>query len=551
MTAETGPSLQGFHIENNIVYACNGIGLKNLLGAGKTWLETHTGAVNRLNVFPVPDGDTGTNMLLTMRAALQETDRAPDPDAAGPVAQTAAFGALMGARGNSGVILSQYLQGLAAGLQDKVHFTTTDFAHAAHLGTQQAYQSVQDPVEGTILTVARVASDAAQHSARSTQNLMTQLAQMVEAARTAQARTPELLPLLKEAGVTDAGGQGLLYIFEGWLRFLQNRPVEAVDSHEAPLPVSTRVLTAQSDDYGYDVQFLLKGERLDAAKIRSHIDRLGWSTVVTGGKQAVKVHLHTHDPGAPLSYAASLGTISYVVVEDLAEQARGFLAEASAAKADAVGTVAVVPGPGFAAIFRSLGAERLVTGGPTQNPSTQKLLDAVNQSSHENVLIFPNHSNIMLAAQKTAALSSKRVRVVPTQTLPQGIAALIAFNPELDVDSNVVRLLEAARRVTTVELTHAVRDTQFNGASIGRGAVIGLVEGQLRAFGRRFETVTLEILAKLDMPGYELLTIYFGQVCRQGQAEALAQTIKQRYSELEIEIYGGGQPHYNYIISLE
>lgn len=546
MSIYTDLARQGFKIEDNSVTACNGVGLKNLLTAGKQWLQAHAGQVNRLNVFPVPDGDTGTNMLLTMRAAVNAAELAAD-HTAGAIAAAAARGALLGARGNSGVILSQFLQGMAAGLGNKVHFTTIDFAHAARLGVTQAYQSVLQPVEGTILTVARAVSEAAQSSANSTHDLVVQLSQVVEAARVAQASTPELLPVLKQAGVTDSGGQGLLYIFEGWLRFLYNQSVDvAAEAELAPVVVS------ELEDYGYDVQFLISGSPLDVAAIRAKIDSLGWSTVVVGSDSLVKVHVHTHDPGAPLSYAAALGTISDVVVEDLNRQARDFLAASPVASPPAtVGIVVVSPGPGFEAIFRGLGAGQVVAGGQSMNPSTQELLAAIEQIPNENVLIFPNNCNIMLTAQQAAALSAKSVTVIPTETVPQGIAALVAFHPELDAEANAARMREAAGRVVTIEVTRAVRQMSLAGVEVASGAVIGLVDGQLRGSGPEAPGVVLDILAQLDQTAGELLTLYFGAGTTAAEAQALAAAISERWPQLEIEIYSGGQPHYDYIISLE
>lgn len=547
MSIYTDLAQQGFKIEDNSVTACNGVGLKNLLVAGKEWLQAHADQVNRLNVFPVPDGDTGTNMLLTMRAAVTAAELATD-HTAGAIAAAAARGALLGARGNSGVILSQFLQGMAAGLGNRVHFTTADFAHAARLGVAQAYQSVTQPVEGTILTVARAVSEAAQSSANSTHDLVVQLSDVVNAARVAQASTPELLPVLKQAGVTDSGGQGLLYIFEGWLRFLYNQPVDAAAEAElAPAVVS------EIEDYGYDVQFLIGGSGLDVAAIRAKIDSLGWSTVVVGSDSLVKVHVHTHDPGAPLSYAAALGTISDVVVEDLNRQARAFLAASPAAPPTAaVGIVVVSSGPGFEAIFRGLGAGQVVAGGQTMNPSTQELLAAIEQIPNENVLIFPNNCNIMLTAQQAAALSGKAVRVMPTETVPQGIAALVAFHPELDAETNAARMREAAGRVVTIEVTRAARHMSLAGVEVSSGAVIGLVNGQLRGSGPETSGVVLDILAQLDdQTAGELLTLYFGAGTPATAAQALAAAISERRPQLEIEIYSGGQPHYDYIISLE
>ncbi len=539
MTTDFNLAAQGFLVEDNGVYACNGVGFKNLLNAGTRWLEAHVAVVNQLNVFPVPDGDTGSNMLLTMRAALREAAQSGD-HAVGAIAAAAAHGALLGARGNSGVILSQFLQGVAAGLKDMVVFTAANLAQAAQLGVAQAYQSVQTPVEGTILTVARAAADAA----TSDRDLVSQLAQMVAAAKVAQASTPHLLPALKEAGVTDSGGQGLLYILEGWLRFVYNQPVEgAAETEDWPLPV------VGPGEYGYEVQFLIKGDGLNVPQIRARVAQLGWSTVVVGHAQVVKVHLHTLDPGGPLSYAVTLGTLGDIVVENLTEQAQHFLADADAVET-AVSAVVVAPGPGFEAIFQSLGAAQVVAGWPTL-PSTHELLAAIHQVATQNVLIFPNNGNIILAAQQAGELAAKNVWVAPTHTAPQGVAALVAFNPELTAEANLVQVAAAAQKIVTIEITRAARAAQLNGRAIQPGEMIGLVDNRLAGVGPSANQVAQDILAQLALAEFELLTIYFGETCPPQHAAELAASLKLAHPAFEVEVYNGGQPHYEYILSLE
>ncbi|HEX9926013.1 MAG TPA: DAK2 domain-containing protein, partial [Anaerolineae bacterium] len=345
---------QGFQLADDIVISADGAGLKHLLRAGQGWLEAHVNVVNGLNVFPVPDGDTGTNLVLTMRSAMAHVAEAADDNVA-TIAAAAAQGALMGARGNSGVILSQFLRGLASSFEGHTVFTVGDFARAAQVGVQEAYKSVVKPVEGTILTVARAAADAARQNAATNDDLVAHLTEVVAAAKIAQAETPELLPVLKEAGVTDSGGQGLVYILEGSLRFLRGEPVDLDPAGEAA-PLLQSSLGADEEAYGYDVQFLIQGESLDVGTIRQQIDSLGWSTVVVGDERLVKVHVHSRDPGVPISYGASQGIISDVVVENMETQAKEFVHGHLATAGDPVGeiaTVAVVPGSGLAQIFKS------------------------------------------------------------------------------------------------------------------------------------------------------------------------------------------------------
>ncbi len=560
----------GFEVEQGIIVAGNGTGLNYLLLAAEQWLEAHVEVVNRLNVFPVPDGDTGTNMLLTMRSALAHVDQAPN-QAVGTVAAAAAHGALMGARGNSGVILSQFFQGIAQRLAGQVSLTAKDWAGACQVGVDWAYQSVASPVEGTILTVARAAAEAAaRYVEKNDLDLGRLLREMVTAAKIAQANTPHLLPVLKEVGVTDAGGQGLVYILEGGLRFLSDEPV-ALDLVVNDQTGGPPTLAMAEENLGYDVQFLIQRQGLQAEEIRTHIDRMGWSTVVVGEGDLVRVHLHTHDPGEPLSYGASRGLISDVVIENLTEQARGFvndqsilnpaqvptaagsrsIATVSNQPATNVGLVAVVPGNGLAQIFKSLGVSQIVLGGQRTNPSPQELFDAVGQVSAGNVLILPNNQNVIPAAGQVQKLSDKIVKVVLTETVPQGIAALLAFNNQADVETNHRSMSEAARNVQTIEVTRAGRDSSVNGFEIKIGDVIGLLDNELVSVKPDYDETVLDIAAKIDIETYDIFTIYFGRECSSAQAEALAKKVSRLYPELEIELYRGGQPHYQYIISLE
>ncbi|NJN96862.1 MAG: DAK2 domain-containing protein [Anaerolineales bacterium] len=547
--------------------AATGEGLKAMLRAGGQWLEAHVQVVNNLNVFPVPDGDTGTNMVLTMRAALASAAKAGD-DRVETIAAAVAHGALLGARGNSGVILSQFWQGVARFLAGRDHVTAEGWANATRQGVEAAYQSVLNPVEGTILTVARAAAEAAQQSAKTNRDLTVVLADMVAAAQAAQANTPALLPILQEAGVTDSGGQGLVYILEGCLRCLRGEMVE-------PEPVGVAaaerqpVLELDEAGYGYDVQFLIQGERLNVEEIRAQIDRLGWSTLVVGDERLVKVHVHVHDPGMPLSYGASLGPLTDVVVENMALQARQFarqrgggthvpplslpsqLTDRLRDSMTSVGTVCVAPSQGLAHILQSLGANQIVLGGQTMNPSPEELLAAIDKFHGNDVLLLPNNANVILAAQQAQKLSSKNVRVIPTKTIPQGIAALLSLNYQTDLAANAERMLDAAQQVQTLEITRAVRETTLSGFQIKLGDVMGLLNDELVSVGRDFDEVTLDVLEKVEAGACEVITLYFGRDCTPVQAGAMADKIKALYPELEVEVYDGGQPYYYYIISLE
>jgi DAK2 domain fusion protein YloV len=555
MTVSKNLEDRGFTVKDNIIVAGNGAGLLNLLTAGEQWLAGHVTVVNNLNVFPVPDGDTGTNMLLTIRAALNGVN-GDGQQHAGMVAVAAAHGALMGARGNSGVILSQFLQGLADGLAGKNVFTAADLASATGCGADLAYQSVMEPVEGTILTVARAVAQAAQEQATRSDDLLSQVEAITEAASIAQSSTPELLPILKEAGVTDSGGQGLLYIIEGWLRLLRNQSLS--NNHdEVSVPALHSQLGVERREFGYDVQFLIQGSQLDPPTIRRQVNQLGWSTVVVGDAETVKVHVHADDPGLPLSYGVSLGNLTDVVVENLGQQARAFVRQHSSSVSsgsghpDEMATVAIVSGEGLTEIFNGLGVTRTIAGGQSMNPSVKDVLQVVEEINAGQILIFPNNSNIMLTVQHVQKLSARQVHVVPTKTIPQGIAALLTFNRQLDPTANLKNMFEVIEQVVTLEVTYAVRDTTLNGVEITQGAVIGLINGVLAGTGDDENSVVMELLSQLATETYEIITIYVGASGDISKAAMLAQEISGHCPELEVETYSGGQPHYIYIISVE
>lgn len=526
-------------------------------------MEKHASVVNALNVFPVPDGDTGTNMLLTMNAALAEIQRSPE-DSVSAIAHAVAHGALMGARGNSGVILSQILRGFARVLDGKPTFSVQEFAQAAQEACDTAYQGVVKPVEGTILTVAREAARAAQEAANRTDNMVEVLAEVVETAKATNALTPELLPVLKQAGVVDAGGQGLVYILEGALRCLQGESVEVDAEMDAVVDLKS-TLGAGEEGYGYDVQFLIRGESLNVDEIRKTIGAMGESTLVVGDPHIVKVHVHVHDPGVPISYGVRQGVISDVIVENMEEQYQEFVmgratpvSPAGAGRSTVateevtdIATVCVVPGDGLKRVYESLGASAIVHGGQTMNPSTQEILNAIDTVEAEKVLVLPNNSNVILAARQACNLSHKRAIVVPTKTIPQGISALLAFNYQADLETNAERMGRAASEIQTIEVTRAVRSTQVNGVDVTRGDVIGMLDDQLVAAGGDYTAVVLDALRQASAGECEVVTIYFGQDATEVEAYALADQIVETYPSLETEVHEGGQAHYRYILSLE
>ncbi len=548
------------------ILAVDGQGFKRLIEASIAWLRHHQTAINALNVYPVPDGDTGTNMLLTMQSAWDEIADSPEQNA-GLVAQAVAHGALMGARGNSGVILSQLWRGFARSLDNKQTFAASDFAEALQEAADTAYKGVIKPVEGTILTVAREAANAASQVAREYGDLVVVLDYVVGQAKQAVARTPSQLPVLAEAGVVDAGGQGLFTILEGMLRYLRGETVafdkaleSAVDLKEPREREGEGVPEPQFGEagYGYDVQFIIVGQELPVERIRADIDAMGESTLVVGDANTVKVHVHVLDPGEPISYGVRWGSLRDVVVEDMQAQYQEFILGRTAPPVTSsplpqseVMTVAVAPGEGLLRVFESLGAGRVVSGGQTMNPSTQELLAAVEALPADQVIILPNNRNIIMAAKQAAELASKEVKVVPSRTIPQGIAALLAFNYQADLQTNFEAMQAAMTQVDTGEITTATRSVEINGVTVQSGQLIGLVNEELVAAGDSLDQVLWPLVEAMALQEREILTLYYGNGIQDEQARQLAAQIAERYPEQEIEVVQGGQPYYHYILSAE
>jgi DAK2 domain fusion protein YloV len=534
---------------------CDGRGLKRLIGSGLAWLERHQAVINALNVYPVPDGDTGTNMLLTMQSAYQEIQESPEEEV-GIIAQKVAHGALMGARGNSGVILSQIFRGFARSLEGVDAFDTVQFAAALREAATMAYKGVIKPVEGTILTVARESSDVAVNAAASSEDLTYVLERVVGEARDSVTRTPTLLSVLADAGVVDAGGQGLFVILEGMLRYARGERLtidtplaDAMDLHSLHLE--------GEEGYGYDIQYIIHGEGMNVDEIRETIASMGDCALVVGDTRVVKVHVHSPEPGTPINYGASVGSIGDVIVENMQEQYQDFVLSkaqqpvAPTEPLSGVGTVVVAPGQGLSTVFESLGASFVVPGGQTMNPSTEELLKAVESTLADKVIILPNNKNIIMAAEQAKSLSEKNVEVVPTTTVPQGIAALLALNYQADLVTNVRTMVEAAEAIETAEITTAVRSVQIDGMDVEEGEVIGLVNGKLKVKGQLPGKVAIKVLEFMRAQDLEIVTIYYGESITADEAQQLADEIAGHYPEQEVEVVDGGQPHYHYILSAE
>lgn len=553
MTSETA--------RENARYVVDGQGFKRLVRAALAWLQRHQAAINALNVYPVPDGDTGTNMVLTMRSAWAEIEDSPERNV-GRVARQMAHGALMGARGNSGVILSQIWRGFSRSLDEKEVLQSEDLADACREGSATAYKGVVKPVEGTILTVARAVADAADRAAERSDNLVSILERMVFAAHEAVVLTPSLLPVLEEAGVVDAGGQGLFIILEGMLRYMRGERVgEDVQLTES-VDLLSEGMSPADTGYAYDVQFLVVGDNLDVDGIRERIAQMGDCPLAVGDPTTVKVHVHVSDPGVPISYGASIGSIRDVVVEDMQAQYQDFVVDRERSPGTTVstgtsqaigdiGVVAVVPGDGLARVFQSLGVSAVVRGGQTMNPSTKDLLEAVEELPTDQVVLLPNNGNVVMAAEQSRELTDKEVVVIPTRFVPQGVAALLALNYQADLETNVKAMKRAMEDVETGEVTLATRSATVNGVEVADGEIIGLLNGELEVNGQSAEEVVRGLLGEMVSRDREIITLYYGEDVSEEEAHALAELLEEDCPEQDIEVVQGGQPHYLYIISVE
>lgn len=553
------------NIEQNV---CDGHLLKWLVAAGLSWLEHNREKVDQLNVFPVPDGDTGKNMLLTMRGAYEEIARLDEPHV-GIVGAGIARGALMGARGNSGVILSQLWKGFSQSIKGYEVFDSLIFARACQSAVDAAYKSVVSPVEGTILTVSREATEAVIEYADREKELRVLLEIMVDAANRSLRKTPELLPVLKKAGVVDSGGQGLVYILEGMLRLLNGEQVSTHANGQgvAPLDNESWQLALEPEDeegYGYDVQFLMHGANMNVERIRADIDAMGWSTLVVGDSDLIKVHVHVHNPGEPISYAIEMGaSIDDVVIENMQEQYHHYVEERLARETEGepdpslndVAVIAVASGNGLTRLFKSEQAAYVIAGGQTMNPSTQDFLAAIDSLAARKIILLPNNKTIIMAAQQAAELArDHEIRVVPSRTLPQGISAMLAYGNVAhldDVDEVAAAMSDALEHVITGEITIATRDVDFEGIEVHKGQYIGLLNAQLVVTGEDLLPVLRDLLTEAGASEHELITLYYGDNLRESQVHQIVDALSEVFTDQEFEIVRGDQPLYPFIISVE
>ena len=548
----------------------NGNALKQALASAVSQFSQHVEGINEMNVFPVPDGDTGINMYHTLQRAYSEIATLDNADLA-EVSRRFAYGALMGARGNSGTILSQLLKGFAERLQRTEVLTTPEFALACQGAAQFAYDAVSSPVEGTILTVAREASDALARHADDSLALPQALQILLRAARASLRRTPELLPILKESGVVDAGAMGLLAFLEGLAP--ANKEFDPPANAEEPVAAAPgRSMDPPQDSaYGYDVQFLMLGENLQVAQIRQDLEQVGWSLLVVGDESIVKVHIHVDNPALPIDYAVQAGaTLDDIVVENMTLQSRRRpLPEVPSSppkdqRPEAYAVIAVAPGDGIRAIFADLGCAAVIPGGQSRNPSVEDFLASIDGISASSVFILPNNRNIIMTASQAAETAhARRVQVIPTSSVVEGISALIALrsyedsNENSDEDSGgdlsaaVGEMRAAAQQVLSLEITRATRDSRLHGLAIRSGDFIALADGRIMVAGATIAAVIADVLAKVLCAEHELATFYYGDGVQEQEARKLIERLSLLHPELELDLVYGGQDLYPYLIGLE
>lgn len=544
----------------------NGYDFYNMVVNASNKLLEQSDFVNSLNVFPVPDGDTGTNMSMTFKAAVREIENM-DTDSIGEISKKLAKGALMGARGNSGVILSQILRGISKGLEGKREVDVTEFAIGFFEGSKSAYKAVMRPTEGTILSVIRAASEAA--IASDAKDIVSFMEEITIKAKEMLDKTPDLLPALKKAKVVDSGGMGLYIILQGMHESLKGE-IKA-DKKDMTIGAANNTLAKSNEEvdikYGYCTEFIILGDAKCAKDFQNEIESLGDSMIVVGYDDVIKVHIHTNDPGLVLSKAVTIGELSKIKIDNMREEHRELLVNVnnmadnidSAAYEDKdfedekkeYGFITVAIGDGISNIFKDLGIDYVIEGGQTMNPSTQDILDAVNNINAEHIFIMPNNKNIIMAASQAAEISDKNIFVVPTTTIPQGIACATVFNFDLEAEENFENLSNIISEVKTGSVTYAVRDTEVDGIDIKEGNMLGLVEGKIKEVGEDKKSVAGKVLDDMIDDECELITVYYGEEVSDEEANEFELELQNKYEDLDIQFYKGNQPLYYFLISVE
>ena len=546
------------------LHSLRGDQLREAFAAGTVCLDRYKDKINALNVFPVPDGDTGTNMFLTMRAVNEDAAKTLSADAS-KVSSAMAKGALLGARGNSGVILSQFFNGISQGLRGKDVCDSESFCQALDIASTISYNSVSNPVEGTILTIIKAFSQAANHHfSQGGRNILDMWETALTSAKEALTRTPLQLPKLQEAGVVDAGGQGLVVLLEGAFYYLSGLSVDnlememctPVEGTNAIVPQMNKEyrMTTEEEIYGYCTQFLVESPSHDADQIRQQLTSLGDSTVVVGDKDLVKIHVHAHDPGPIISYGVSLGPLSKVTLENIDQQHQEFMVKQLTQQDEAtdVAVVAVVWGEGFSKLFQELGCDSVIKCGQTMNPSTAEILKVVESTRASQVILLTNNPNVIPAAKQAVSISTnKTLHLIPSKILTQGISALLSYNPEEKLETNLSEMSTALNTIRTIQITTADRSTTKGNLKINEGQFIALLDEDLISVGNDIIALLSKVIAMIAPPSGSMITLYRGSEAEESEAHQAANAVRSAAPGVEVEIVVGGQPHYQYIVSVE
>ena len=532
--------------------------LRDMFISGANNLQNHKELIDKLNVFPVPDGDTGTNMSLTLSYAMKELHKVED-DVITNIGKSLSKGSLMGARGNSGVILSQIIRGFAKSIEGKDKLTTKDLAHAFKNGSDTAYKAVIKPIEGTILTVVRESGEYAIKAAKKENDLVKFMELVIKEANESLERTPDLLKNLKEAGVVDSGGKGLVLIYEGMYRTLIGDSIQLKETgkiEEAPAVAAGATINPDDIKFQYCTEFILESDKTDDIKIRDLMINYGDSLAVVGDEGIIKVHVHTNDPGLVLQDALKYGQLVTIKIENMKIQHENTLVDAQveiapAAEEKEFGFIATSMGEGLAKIFKDFGVDHIIEGGQTMNPSTEDFMNAIENINAKNIFIFPNNSNIIMAANQAKEISEKNIIVIPTKNTPQGFTALVNFNADASVEENESAFMESLTMVKSGQVTFAVRDTVMNDIEIKEGNIIGIAESKMLAAGDKVDEITTSLIEKLVDEDSAIITLFYGEDVSEEEANELRDNLEEKFEDLDVELYYGGQPLYYYLISVE
>ena len=539
----------------------SGATFKKMVLAGVSLLEQNKEYIDSLNVFPVPDGDTGTNMFLTMKSAVGEINKCMNSDLAS-LSEAFSKGALRGARGNSGVITSQIFKGFCSVTKNCKEVSTKDFAKAMQEGASIAYKAVTKPKEGTILTVIRVMAENAVSLAKRHDDFEVFLKKVLDTGEEILKQTPEMLPVLKKAGVVDSGGRGILVIFTGFYRFLMGEEDLEYSFEDDTKPQTVDDVIADINnlgdiEFGYCTEYMIinmlkKTTEADIEKLREKLMEIGDSVICIGDLSLVKVHVHTNEPNKALGYALELGELYNLKIENMREQNRELKKKAQAVEeTKEIGMIAVAPGDGLAQIFRELTVDEIIVGGQTMNPSAEDIATAADKVPARNVFVFPNNKNIVLAAEQANDVTSKNLIIIPTKSVPEGISAAITFNPDASVEENKNAMLEATKSVRSGSVTYAVRDTHVDGFDLTKGEIIGLDDKAILAKGNLVSETTEKLIEAMFDDSVMNITLFYGEDIREDEANALQETLATKYPDCEVTVAAGGQPVYYYLVSLE